>query len=250
MRTPPEDPSRDPVPTWQREHHERVDPHGGGSWLSDVILGGQDGVVNVLGVLLGVAAASATTRIVLAAGVATAFAESFSMAAVAYTSTVARADAYRSERTREYRHVRRVPALERAEVRELYASKGFAGDLLERIVATITADPDVWVAVMMSEEHHLVPIERRQAVRSAGVVGIASMVGSLLPVAPFAVLRVGLATWASMAVATLALFCVGVYKAKRTVGRPWKAGLEIAAIGLASALVGWGIGALFGAGGS
>lgn len=56
--------------------------------LRDVILGGQDGIVNVLGVTLGVAAASADTRIVLAAGLAATFAESFSMAAVAYTASL------------------------------------------------------------------------------------------------------------------------------------------------------------------
>ena len=37
------------------------------------------------------------------------------MAAVAYTSRLADADVYRSEREREYRHVARVPNLERAE---------------------------------------------------------------------------------------------------------------------------------------
>src|SRR3990167_5460969 len=56
--------------------------------LRDIILGGQDGLVNVLGVTLGVAAASGDTRIVLAAGLAATFAESFSMAAVAYTSSI------------------------------------------------------------------------------------------------------------------------------------------------------------------
>ncbi len=55
--------------------------------LRDIILGGQDGLVNVLGVTLGVAAASGDTRIVLAGGLAATFAESFSMAAVAYTSS-------------------------------------------------------------------------------------------------------------------------------------------------------------------
>jgi len=40
------------------EFHSRIDPHRHRSELSDVILGGQDGLVNVLGVILGVAAAT------------------------------------------------------------------------------------------------------------------------------------------------------------------------------------------------
>ena len=54
----------------QSQHHLSFDPHARGSSLSDVILGGQDGLVNVLGVILGVAAATSSTYIVLVAGLA------------------------------------------------------------------------------------------------------------------------------------------------------------------------------------
>ena len=58
--------------------------------LRDVILGGQDGLVNVLGITLGLFTAHASTRVILVAGLAAAFSEAISMGAVAYTS--ARAD--------------------------------------------------------------------------------------------------------------------------------------------------------------
>jgi VIT1/CCC1 family predicted Fe2+/Mn2+ transporter len=229
-------------------HHTRVDPHGRAHAVSDLILGAQDGVVNVLGVLLGVSAASGSTRLAIAAALAAAFAESLSMGAVAYTSSVAHDDVYRAERAREYRHVQTVPALERDEVRELYRQKGFQGDLLERIVETITANPDAWVAVMMAEEHGLAPVTRGRSLRSAVVVFAASLAGSLLPVLPFLVLRLRLATLGASALAIAALYGIGAYKAKTTVGRPFRAGIEIAGIGMASALAGWAIGALFGSG--
>ena len=130
----------DVVPEWQRAYHAQTDPHLHGTSLAQLILGGQDGVVNVLGVLLGVSAAGGGSRIVVAAGLATAFAGALSMAAVAYTSALAQADVYRSEREREYRHVRAVPTLERAEVRDIYARQGFTGAMLERIVDTITGE--------------------------------------------------------------------------------------------------------------
>src|SRR5512136_2654597 len=124
------------------EHHNHTDPHRGASELSDVILGGQDGLVNVLGVILGVAAATSDPRIVLVAGLAATFAESVSMGAVAYTSTLADADFFESEREREYRHVQTIPQLERNEIQRIYSKKGFKGELLGRIVDTITANPD------------------------------------------------------------------------------------------------------------
>ena len=177
-------------------HHSKHDPHRQASGLADIILGGQDGLVNVLGVILGVAAdLSGDVRVVIAAGLAATFAESVSMGAVAYTSTQAEAEFYESEREREYRHIREVPNLEREEVRKIYSDKGFDGRLLERIVETITANQDIWVAVMMAEEHQLTPTDRRQSLRAALVVGFSAIIGSLIPLLPFAFLPVVPRMW-------------------------------------------------------
>jgi VIT1/CCC1 family predicted Fe2+/Mn2+ transporter len=221
------------------DFHTRIDPHRHGSELSDVILGGQDGLVNVLGVILGVAAATADTRIVLAGGAAAALAESVSMAAVAYTTRRAEHALFESEAARERRHFERVPALETEEVREMYRAKGFRGALLEQIVATITANKDVWLAVMMSEELRLKPIEGRRAARAALVVGVSALVGSLLPLVPFFIVAVRPATWLAVGIAAVTLFGVGVYKSLSTVGSWILGGLEMTGIGLAAAAIGW-----------
>lgn len=225
-------------------HHTYKDPHQQASTFSDIILGGQDGLVNVLGVILGVAAATGDSYVVLVAGLAATFAESVSMAAVAYTSTIADADYYESEREREYRHILEVPNLEREEIRSIYEAKGFSGNLLNRIVDTITASPDVWVAVMMSEELQLQPVDRRIALRSAIIVGIAAIIGSLIPLIPFIFLSVSTGIILSVVVSALVLFIVGAVKARMTVGHPGKSGLEMAVIGTVSALVGFAVGLL------
>lgn len=226
----------------QVTYHTHTDPHRRASGLSDVILGGQDGLVNVLGVILGVAAATSDPRIVLVAGLAATFAESVSMGAVAYTSTLAEADFYESERTREYRHLLEVPAVERREIREIYTLKGFEGQLLEHIVDTITANPDVWVAVMMAEEHGLAHVDRRQALKSAVIVGVSAIVGSLIPLLPFLLFPVAIGIPVSIGLSALVLFVVGAYKARVTIGRPGRSGLEMTAIGTVSALVGYAVG--------
>lgn len=231
-------------PAHELIHHTHGDPHRRASALSDVILGGQDGLVNVLGVILGIAAATSDTYLVLVAGLAATFAESVSMGAVAYTSTLADADFYESERAREYRHIQDVPTLERGEIRKIYEQKGFRGDLLEHIVDTITTNKDVWVAVMMAEEHQLAPVDRRTALRSALVVGGAAIVGSLIPLLPFVLLPVAPSMLVAVALAAVTLFIVGAYKARMTVGHPGKSGLEMAVIGTVSALVGYLVGVL------
>src|SRR5512138_2334830 len=175
--------------------HDHRDPHRRESSLADVILGGQDGLVNVLGVILGVAAATADARIVIAAGLAATFAESISMGAVAYTSTLAENDLYHSEREREYRHIHLAPEVEVEEIRDIYRKKGFDGETLEKIVDVITSNPDVWVNVMMSEEFQLTPPEKSRALRSALLVGFSALIGSLIPLAPFFFLDVTLSIW-------------------------------------------------------
>jgi vacuolar iron transporter family protein len=225
-------------------HHTHTDPHKQGSGLSDFILGAQDGLVNVLGVVLGIAAATNDVRVVLVAGLATTFAESISMGAVAYTTTLADADLYQSEREREYRHITEAPNLETKEIRDIYESKGFHGDLLERIVATITANKDVWVAVMMAEEHQLSPVDRKTALRAAWVVGLSAIIGSLVPIAPFVFLPVSISMWMSVLFTALVLFGIGAYKARVTVGKPMRSGLEMTVIGIVSAMAGYLVGVL------
>ncbi len=227
-----------------RPQYPISDPHRRASGLSDIILGGQDGLVNVLGVILGVAAATSDPRIVVVAGLAAAFAESVSMGAVAYTSTLADADFFESEKEREYRHIQEAPHLEKEEIRQIYAQKGFSGELLEKIVETITANADIWVTVMMAEEHRLIPTNRRAALKSALVVGVSAIIGSLIPLIPFLLMPVRPSMWVSVITTALVLFFAGAYKARLTVGRPGKSGLEMAIIGTLSAMVGYAVGAL------
>src|SRR5256712_5572349 len=79
-------------------HSER---HRQTNWLRDVILGGQDGLVNILGIILGVIAGGGSRPVLLAAGFAAAITEAISMGAVGSTSSIAQRDYYQAERARE-----------------------------------------------------------------------------------------------------------------------------------------------------
>lgn len=225
-------------------HHGEA--HLKGFTLPEIILGGQDGLVNVLGVILGVAAATASNQIVVIAGLAAAFAESISMAAVAYTSKIAEADYYQSEYEREKWEIEHVPEGEKEEVRALYENYGFKGKILDEIVATITADKKRWLNVMMEQELKLEPINRKDAIPIAFIVGISAIVGSFIPLTPFFFLNLRSAMLLSLIVSALALFIVGFYKAKKTIGRNFlRQGIEMMVIGMVSALVGYFVGTLF-----
>src|SRR5579864_8703359 len=86
--------------------HKEEEGHKLGNPLRDVILGGQDGLVNSLGIILGVSAASGDTHVLIATVLAAAFAESISMGAVAYTSAMSQKDYYESERKKAHKEIR------------------------------------------------------------------------------------------------------------------------------------------------
>src|SRR6266700_3103858 len=116
-----------------REEHRQT------NWLRDVILGGQDGLVNILGIILGVIAGGGSNTVLLATGFAAAITESISMGAVGYTSSLADRDYFEAERQRELEEIEDTPEAERNEVHAIYGSKGFHGELLDQVVDTITA---------------------------------------------------------------------------------------------------------------
>src|SRR5579875_2187790 len=89
--------------------HRRPEPHIAVNWLRDVILGGQDGLVNILGIALGVVAANGSRTVLIAAGLSAAITESISMGAVAYTSSLSERDYYRAEEAREREEMRTMP---------------------------------------------------------------------------------------------------------------------------------------------
>ena len=214
--------------------------------LRDFILGFQDGLVNVLGVVLAVAIGSGDFKIIMLAGIAAAFAESISMGAVAYTSTKSTKDFYLSELEREKWEIKNLPEEEKKEVRDIYYSKGFRGSLLNSIVKKITSNKKLWLETMMKEELGLIEDGYENPVKSAIIVGISAIAGSVVPLIAFLLMPVSSAVVGSVIFSILILFLVGVTKAKITRGNIIKNGLEIAVIGILSALAGYAIGAAIG----
>ncbi len=246
---------------WRKQAEEAAgEQHARPGLLSDFILGSQDGLVNVLGVILGIAIAahqqflsgqlSDPFRLVVAGALAATFAESISMGAVAYTSTLARRDHYLKEKEREEREMRELPDVERKEVRDVFENWGFQGPKLEEVTDQIVSNPKAWLEFMMAHELGLSPVEKAQARRSAVLVGFAAIFGSVLPLLPFLAFPsdVLLGMVASALVSAVALFLIGWYKARTTVGSPIRSGAEMLVIGIVAAVAGFAIAYLVGAG--
>ncbi len=231
-----------PLEKHKEERYKRISR----SNIRDIILGFQDGIVNTLGLVLGVASAVQSSKLVLISGLVTTFAESVSMAAVAYTSTKAAHEFYKSELEQEKKEIEEIPHIEVEEIREIYRKKGFRGKQLEHIVKKVISNKELWLNTMMAEELKLFPEDYDKPLRSSLIVGISAVAGSLVPVLPFFMLDVKQGMVVSLILSIAFLFIVGAAKAKATIGSWKKSGIEMAVIGTLAALVGYVIGSLLG----
>src|SRR2546429_8330895 len=220
-----------------------AEKHAQPGLLSDFILGSQDGLGNVLGVILGVAVASRDITIILAGGLAATFAESISMGAVAYTSTLARRDHYLAEVERERRGEGGASAPPRGKGRGNPPRRGFSRPEARGVGGENNSKTKTWLELMMAHQLNLAPVEKTQARKSAILVGVAAILGSLVPLIPFIIIGkdILLGVVVSLIVSTITLFLIGWWKARTTIGRPTRSGVQMAIIGIASAVAGFGI---------
>jgi vacuolar iron transporter family protein len=235
---------------------QSFEKHPHPTFLSDFILGSQDGLVNVLGILLGLSAATislgtapAIHRLILVAAFAALGAESISMGAVAYTSTLARRRLYLSEVAREQYEMKEVPDIEREEVRVVLKDWGYKDAELEDMLERICNNPRAWMEFMMAFELKLAPVKETQARESLVTVFLATVFGSFIPILPFLVpsITIEAALIFAVILAAVTLALVGLYEARTTGGKPFRNAAQMIIIGLAAGFAGFLIGLALGA---
>ena len=209
--------------------------------LSNFILGSQDDLVNVLGILLGLTAVTSDLGNIFVAALGAESislgAESISMGAVACTLTLARTKQYLKEVKRGWTETKEVPQEEKDEMRQVFVCWGHSGEDLERATELISDKSRAWLELMMAHELHLEEV-KSEPFRSFLIVFGSTVFGSTIPLVPYAF--GGNNTHASAAgsvgISGVFLFVIGYYEAKTTVGSIWRNGLQVMVIGPAAGL--------------
>ena len=225
---------------------ERLDLEHQPSYLRDAILGGIDGCVTTFAVVASVAGAGLPGIVALALGVASLIADGFSMGVSNYQGVKSDRDAVNRARAMENRHIRQVPDGEREEVRQIFARKGFDGDILEEIVERISEDEALWVDTMLREEHGL-DLRGISPLKAAMWTFFAFIIVGAIPLLPFLLPSLGLqvAFMTSIAMTGVTFFGIGFAKGVIVGEKRWRSGLETLLMGGGAALIAYWIGGLF-----
>lgn len=108
-------------------------------WLRAGVLGANDGVLSISGLMLGVAAMHTTPSGILAAGIAGIVAGALSMGAGEYVSVSSQADTERADLDIEKKAIEHDPAAEGAELRDIYVERGLDPALATRVSQQLMA---------------------------------------------------------------------------------------------------------------
>jgi VIT1/CCC1 family predicted Fe2+/Mn2+ transporter len=222
--------------TRHRELH-RTDRVG---WLRASVLGANDGIVSVAGLVVGVAASGATPSTILLTGVGGLVAGAMSMAAGEYVSVQSQADAEAAALALEKSELRDMPDGELAELTQIYVGRGLEPALARQVAEQLTAHDAL--TAHMRDELGITEELRARPVQAALASAAAFTVGALLPIATTVLAPAGKVAMVTT-VATLVGLLLSGGLAARVGGAPvlrgaWRVGFWGAMAMGAAALVG------------
>ncbi len=213
-------------------------------WLRAAVLGANDGIVSTASLILGVAAASATTGNILLTGVAGLVAGAMSMAAGEYVSVSSQSDTEQADLNRERTELITQPALEREELAQLYVKRG-----LELTLAHQVADQLMSKDALGAHAHDELGISEFSTARPIQAALTSATTFSVGAAMPLAMVLVSPRNYLVIvvAVASLAfLALLGAISARAGGADVWKATARVTFWGALAMAITAGIGAIVG----
>jgi vacuolar iron transporter family protein len=225
------------------------EPHSGASagklnWLRAGVLGANDGIVSVAGIVVGVTGATSSRGPVFTAGLAGLVAGAVSMALGEYVSVSSQRDSETALVSQERRELADTPDREFNELTALYQAKGLSEPTARQVARELTARDAL--AAHLDAELHIDPEDLANPLQAAAASAAAFITGALLPLVAILLPPVSWRIWVTIVAVLAALAIAGAVSARIGGSNPRRAVLRVViggAIGLAFT---WGIGHLFG----
>jgi vacuolar iron transporter family protein len=165
----------------QRSRHPELHRTERVGWLRAAVLGANDGIVSIAGLVVGVAAAGSSAQGVLMAGVAGTVAGAMSMAAGEYVSVRSQQDTERADLDIERRELRDAPELELDELAAIYRLRGLDASLAQQVAEQLTAHDAL--GAHARDELGITDTLRARPIQAALASAAAFTAGAALPLA-------------------------------------------------------------------
>ncbi|MBV8365965.1 MAG: VIT1/CCC1 transporter family protein [Candidatus Eremiobacteraeota bacterium] len=210
--------------------------------IREFVFGAQDGLLTTVSVVSAFFGAHEPNTTILLAGVATGVAGMVAMTAGQYLSSKAESEVHRAEIDRELREIIEHPAEELAELAEIYRLQGMSAQQARDAALAVSKDPHKVLEVMARAELGLDTEAAGSPLKDAAVMAPSFLLGAIAPILPYIFTNGNAALWLSIGLACLALFGIGIVKARVTGGNPWRSGLEQFVIGAGAGVIGYVVG--------
>jgi vacuolar iron transporter family protein len=181
----------------------------GSDTVRDVVIGMADGLTVPFALAAGISGALTSSHIVVTAGLAEIAAGSMAMGLGGYLAARSDAEHYRNEKRREGLEIVEKAEVERQEVVDLFKAYGITADECAPVLSALERKPEAWRDFMMRFELGLVEPDPRRAVRSAVTIAGSYIVGGLVPLAPYMLMRDS--RWALSVSAAITLVALAVF---------------------------------------
>jgi rubrerythrin/VIT1/CCC1 family predicted Fe2+/Mn2+ transporter len=214
------------------------------SSIREVVFGAQDGLVSTFAVVAGLAAAGVSNVVVLLGGLVSAVAGVLSMSIGTFLASRAQRQLYETELERERQEIREHPGEEVAELMAALIGRGMPRTDAAEVARRIARYPELLLSTLGIFELGVAPQRLGTPVRDAFVMAVAFGGASVVPLLPFLAGRVLPALALSGALTLVALFVVGIVKARVAGVSPIRSGLEVAVLAAASGGLSFGLGRL------
>lgn len=212
--------------------------------LRAAVLGANDGIVSIAGMVMGVAGATTDSLAILIAGIAGLTAGALSMAVGEYVSVSAQRDSERALIAKEVWELENMPDAELAELAGLYEAKGLTPELALEVATQLHAHDAL--AAHAETELGIDPEELVNPWAAAWASMAAFTVGALVPLLAMVLSPATLRVPATAVAVVLALSLTGYFSAKVGKAKPAKAIARVILGGLLAMGITYGIGALVG----
>jgi vacuolar iron transporter family protein len=160
----------------------------------DMVLGVNDGLVSTFLLIAGVVGGGLSSTNVLLTAIAGGIAGAVSMSSGEYIATKSQNQVLHGEVALEQSHIRKYKKDELYEVSDLLETIGIpatATELRRQLLSHYEADSEALLKIMVALEFGVVAEEERSAGMAALVSGLLFLIGSLPPILPFCVRRMG-----------------------------------------------------------